>query len=362
MKLIVPAAGKSTRFPVGRPKWLLQHPEGVTMLEKSVLGFSDFEDFDEIIIVTTTSHLDGVNRETITDNLSSLTGLDARFFELTQQTASVVETLTNFLGSLDEDISFVVKDCDNYVATSSKLLSEQDNAMVYADLHDFPEVSAPNKSFIELGAGDAIENLVEKRVISGFFSVGVTKFESASSFMAGSKLLGVTLSGAEIYISDVVRALMQLGSTFKGIQTTEYEDWGTLDLWRSFTSRYATVFVDIDGVIATNSSRISDSRNWTSFSPLEKNLGTLLSLEASGKVTIFFTTSRSELYRATLEKTLAEQGFQAPKLIMGLPHAQRVLINDFSATNPYPSAIAINVERDSDNLESYLHGIIQLKS
>jgi hypothetical protein len=38
---------------------------------------------------------------------------------------------------------------------------------------------------------------------------------------------------------------------------------------------------------------------------------------------------------------------------MDLPHAKRILINDFAPTNPYPTAVAINLERNSSNLQNY---------
>ena len=44
---------------------------------------------------------------------------------------------------------------------------------------------------------------------------------------------------------------------------------------------------------------------------------------------------------------------------MGLPHTKRYLINDFTQSNPYPSAISINISRDSDNLEKLLKPILK---
>ena len=38
---------------------------------------------------------------------------------------------------------------------------------------------------------------------------------------------------------------------------------------------------------------------------------------------------------------------------MGLNHSKRTVINDFSPTNPYPSCGAINISRDSDNLNEH---------
>src|SRR3989338_5723392 len=38
--LIVPCAGRSTRFPMVRPKWMLTYPDGKLMAEKAVEGLS----------------------------------------------------------------------------------------------------------------------------------------------------------------------------------------------------------------------------------------------------------------------------------------------------------------------------------
>ena len=55
--LIIPCAGKSSRFPDMRPKWLLNYPDGKLMVEKAVEGL-DVEDFDRIIITIVREHVD----------------------------------------------------------------------------------------------------------------------------------------------------------------------------------------------------------------------------------------------------------------------------------------------------------------
>lgn len=352
MLLIVPAAGKSSRFSVGRPKWLLQHPTGVTMIEKAIQGFSNFDIFDEIVMVTTERHLEGVNSHKITEEVSVKSGKPCRFFSLAKQTNSVVETVVNFLESVDVDVPFVVKDCDNFVSVDSEQLSSNSNAIVFADLHDFPNVSAPSKSFIELGAGGLLENFVEKRIVSSLFSVGVAKFSDASGFLLGAKTL--VGSSTEIYVSDVVRSMMQQGVTFAGIKTEGYEDWGTLERWQALVRSYATLFIDIDGVLVENAGRVSSGRDWSSFVPLEENLSALLALQSSGRIRVIFTTSRSEEFRSQLEHNLVDRGFRTPEIIMSLPHAPRIVVNDFSPTNPFPSASAVSVERNTRNVRAYL--------
>ena len=50
MKLIVPVAGNSSRFPHVKPKWLLTHPNGNLMFHEAISGL-DLAEVDEIVVV-----------------------------------------------------------------------------------------------------------------------------------------------------------------------------------------------------------------------------------------------------------------------------------------------------------------------
>ena len=43
------------------------------------------------------------------------------------------------------------------------------------------------------------------------------------------------------------------------------------------------------------------------------------------------------------------------KLIMDLPHSKRILINDYSGSNSYPTSESINIKRDDESLEYFLN-------
>ena len=49
-------------------------------------------------------------------------------------------------------------------------------------------------------------------------------------------------------------------------------------------------------------------------------------------------------------KVLDTLGFGDCQLIMAVHHTKRVLINDYAVTNPYPTAVAINLKRDNEDL------------
>jgi hypothetical protein len=50
------------------------------------------------------------------------------------------------------------------------------------------------------------------------------------------------------------------------------------------------------------------------------------------------------------QDTLNGLGFGDCQLVMNVHHSKRILINDYANSNPYPTAVAINIERDNENL------------
>ena len=58
----------------------------------------------------------------------------------------------------------------------------------------------------------------------------------------------------------------------------------------------------------------------------------------------------SKLFIPITKDLPAEAKIKYHQLIMGLPHAKRLLINDFSETNSFPTAEAINIYRNSSDL------------
>ena len=55
MKLILPVAGKSSRYPGMRPKWLLTFPNGQLMIEKSLIGL-DLNKTQEVVVIMLKDH------------------------------------------------------------------------------------------------------------------------------------------------------------------------------------------------------------------------------------------------------------------------------------------------------------------
>ena len=156
----------------------------------------------------------------------------------------------------------------------------------------------------------------------------------------------------ECYISHIIFEMMLSGSTFYGTKTTDFKDWGTLDAWNKYKSQYKCLFVDIDGTLITNSSHHFPPYIGSG-EPIENNIDFLAELHEQGKTKIILTTSRPEKYRQLTVMELQTKGVPYDELVMSLPHCQRVIINDFARSNPYPSCKAINIPRNTDDLKEY---------
>ena len=89
---------------------------------------------------------------------------------------------------------------------------------------------------------------------------------------------------------------------------------------------------------------------------IKKNSKTLLKLNSNG-AQIVFVSARPEKNQKKLMIELKKIGFSNFKLLLGLNHSQRILINDYYLTNPNPSAVSINIARDNENLNQLIQSL-----
>ena len=342
-------AGRSSRFPNMRPKWMLTHPmTNRFMVTESILGLNlDF--FDNIWFICLQEHEDKYQfMKGLVSELDEV-GLRAKsnIVLLPEQTDSQSETVYTFLSGQELEGFVFIKDSDGFYRCDV----EERNQVAYFDLNDMDDINARTKSYIELDVNNVITNIVEKKVVSSTFSSGGYGFADAKEFCKTFEKLQ-DMDG-ECYISHIIFEMMLSGSTFYGTKTTDFKDWGTLDAWNKYKSQYKCLFVDIDGTLVTNSS-IHFPPYVGSGDPLEDNIELLDDLHQQGKVKIILTTSRPERLRQLTLMELQTKGIPYDELIMGLPHCQRVVINDFARSNPYPSCSAINIPRNQNNLKEFL--------
>lgn len=325
------------------------------MVTEAISGL-DFSLFSRVLFVCLQEHEDKyVFHQALDREIHQLVNgterdipIDTLFLQ--NPTSSQSETVCHGIKGAEVTGSFLIKDADGYFKPEK--LSGR-NEICFFDLNNLDNINARAKSYITLDSGGLVTNIVEKKVVSPTFCVGGYGFQDAEAFCASYEKLAKLNSGHEIYVSHVIFDLMVAGHQFQGVNTTEFEDWGTLDAWNNYKSQYQTIFCDIDGTLITNTGSKTHPFLGEGL-PIKENIDVINKLYDSGKAFIALTTSRGVDKFDFTKQELAKHGIKHHLLVTGLPHTKRIVINDFAATNPYPSCGAINLPRNANNLSDYL--------
>lgn len=350
--IILPCAGSSSRFPNVKPKWLLTHPLGNPMVFESIRGLNIKD--ENIYLVCLNKHINdyAVNLEKLEEIFYELfPKATLNFVSLDQETKNQPETVYNCIQRLNLNGSIFIKDCDNFYSSPIPL----SNSVSSFDVHDLEYTTIGNKSFIQCDENGFVINIVEKKVISSEISVGGYCFSDASEFC---KYFLNSRNDNHLYISHIIFKMILDGVIFQKNEVRNYLDWGTIKEWNQYKSSYNTLFLDIDGVIFKNSGEYCGPKIGTT-DIIKNNIDIINKLYDTGRTQIILTTARKSKYKNITMKDLKDNNIKFHNIIFDLFHSKRVIINDYASTNSYPSCEAINLKRDSEDLEELLEGILK---
>ena len=340
MEIIVPAAGLSTRFPDMKPKYLLYDYKGELMIRNALQQFLGEHN---ITIGILKEHDD---KYRATEFLEHEFGDLVQVVILDKPTKGPADTVYQIIQARGLDTSPIfIKDCDSFF--QHKISSGNYVCVSHISEHEVLKKLA-SKSFTVANENDLITDIVEKQVVSDTFCVGGYKFSTAMLFKQAFESL---TTNREVFVSDVISQLLSWQNIFTNKRVTNYTDVGTAADWFEFNDK-PVIFCDIDGTIVKAQSRL-ELLDAEPYVPLQKNVNRLLELQKRGAQFIF-VTAREPQYRSETRQMLSELGFLDFSYIDGLQNASRILINDYNNSNPHPRASAINIKRDSDNLEDFL--------
>ncbi len=353
MHLLLPIAGRSSRFPGMQPKWMLTHPRGDMMLVEAVKGLP-LAQFDHITIIALLEHEQRFGMcQALRAQFEALGVADKLAFVLLEQpTCNQAETIARAIEIAHIDGPIYCKDSDNYFADSVT----PENVVSCFDLHQMEQVNARNKSYVEINGDGHLINIVEKRIINSTFCAGGYSFDNAQRFLAYFKRLQ---HHTDLYISHLIYAMLLDGVVFRRRFVTDYLDWGTLREWDHYKRQYSTLFVDLDGTLVVNSGRYTRP-GWGETEGIAENIAALNALYDTGKVQIVIITARTPNYRDITIAQLERVGVKYHQLIDALVHGRRIIVNDYARSNPYRSCDAINIARDSSDLHAMLEAALGL--
>jgi hypothetical protein len=349
--LLLPIAGRSSRFPNMRPKWSLTHPRGDMMVIEAIKGL-DASRLSDICVIGLREHdqkfqlVSALSAQFESLNLPC----KARFVLLDEPTRNQPETVAQGIVKGGVSGPVYIKDSDNFFRDAPG----GGNCVAGYDLHLLDKVNARSKSYFEVNGDGYLTNIVEKRITSSRFCVGGYSFADAGEYLRYFERHG---DNPDLYISHIIYGMILDGVPFTYTTVSDYVDWGTLREWRAYTMLYSTLFIDLDGTLVRNSAERSEPF-WGTTDGIQPNIDTVNHLYDSGKVEVIVTTSRKESYRAVTEAQLERVGLKYHRVIYGLPHGKRIVINDYAPSNPFKSCDAINIKRNSADLKEMLEDSI----
>lgn len=347
MKIIVPCAGRSSRFPNMSPKWMLPDNDGLPMVFKAVQGLG--ANVDDLIFTILREHDD---RFRAREGLNAAFGQAVNVVILDEPTRSQSETVAETLRRSGIDEPFLVKDSDNYFEVNS--LRERFNYVCVASLSSFSHVNPQNKSYTQVDQEDVIVNFREKEVISDLFSVGGYHFSSPGEFLSSYEELtsGSRLSVNELYLSEIIAFMSMNDAIFKIKRVDRYQDWGTIHEWRTYLQDRRVFFVSVDGLLLEQGSTYFEPK-FDAVKPNVVAVETVRKLVAAGQ-TIFYLSIRPRELEELTRSQLRALDLPERQILFGCDMAQWTLLTATHPNQPFRTSNAIELAPDDPNMAGKL--------
>ena len=348
MKVIVPCCGSSSRFPGQPPKWTLPAHDGRPMLCLAIAGLE--LSLDDLIVTVLAEHEAKYN---ITAGLAEAFGRPVRVAILQEKTKSQSETVARTLEHVGLDEPFFVKDSDGFFKLSE--LEQPDNYVCVDSLNHFDSINPRNKSYLQIDHKGIVTNIREKVVISDLFNVGGYYFTSPEQFLDYYRRLSSDASwNREIYLSDVIGAMILEGIPFISRNTTGFQDWGTVREWRRALLAQKAFFVSLDGFVFDRGSQYFSPR-FEDVKAHENAVEAVQAIAEQGHRVVYLSIRPQSLEKLTLDQ-MQDAGLPQGPVIWNCPIAKWVLVTAPHPTLPFMTSQALEAQPDDMNLLETIDG------
>lgn len=353
MNVIIPMAQSIDYKKEVRPSWLWVHPNGNLLITEALKGLN-LSKVEQVYLAILDEHLQkydcrfGLEKQLLSNGI---TRKQLKIVILTKPTTSQPETVATVIEKESITGPIFIKDADNFFNFSIS----PGNCVAVANINEIRITNPSSKSYVSYDDNGLVANIVEKNVISNLFCCGGYGFLNAEDFLKYYKKIK---HKNNIYISHVIYSMLLDEQIFKMEKSSDFIDWGSFEEWSRFRESYVTLFIDFDGTLVENSGEHFPPY-WGKTKGLLNNIATINNLYKTGTAHIIITTSRKESYRKQTLQQIEKFGIRYHQIIFNMLHAKRILINDFSDSNPYKSCDAINIPRNSDELSRFIAGYMK---
>ena len=216
--LIMPIAADKPEYQTRIPRVFLIAEDGVMHCIRALKSL-DLTKFDHIYL-TILRHHD--QQYALTERLLlqfRINGItNAEIVVLDEPTRSQPETIYKTILQKHIQGSIFIKDAD----CSFTGEDTTGNAIAIHPLEQLDWVNPKNKSYVSVDDMYYITNIIEKRIVSHYFTAGGYSFESASSYCQYYQRLQHQQG---LYLSHIIYAMLLEGHTFRPVLTKGYEDF-----------------------------------------------------------------------------------------------------------------------------------------
>ncbi len=345
--LVLPCAGPIDLAAPRRPNWLLTAPSGALMVQQAAASVPA-DHVGDIVIAFLREVED---RYHCTEAIKRAFDGRARCIVLEERTGGPADTVRQVIDRAGIAGPMCIKDGDSFFHVGAL----PDSAfLAVADIRQRKRLSFPGrKSYVRLNEQGMVSDVVEKSIVSHLVSCGLYGFLDPKDFTDAFDRLARQVGHRRLFVSHVLASAILNGRICLPVAASGYVDLDTSEELAEYRANFSSVVLDIDGVIFKNQSKFFAPFWGDPVEPIQENIDHLILLQNRGAQLIFMT-ARPEKYRQVTQDALEKAGLRPHALIMDCLHGTRYLVNDHAPSNPYPSAVAISVDRNRPSLPQYL--------
>ena len=247
--LLLPCAGKSSRYPGVRPKWMMTLPDGALALSRAAASVPA-DAYDRVVAAVRADHDTRFDCRTL---LKKAFGPAIEVVVIEGDTRGPADTVAHMVRRAGVSGAIAVKDADSFFDPAPL---PQTSFVSISDVRRTPEMANVGaKSFAVVNEDGLVVEMVEKSLASNFVCIGLYGFADAAVFLDVFGGVAKAQAGGEVFVSHVMNRAIQDGMIVTPHMVYGLIDVGTLDDWRRHIRTRGTIVIDLDGVVFKNHSR-----------------------------------------------------------------------------------------------------------
>ncbi len=224
MTLIVPIAANNDDYAHKLPQPFRLDDEGMMYCVRAITGLP-LDQMDNIYFVVLRDHDERfMLNEQLMMQFRRHHLANAHVTILDEPTGSQAETVARAIELNGITGMVFIKDADCYF-TADEILP-QNGVAIYA-LENLPIVDPQHKSYVAVDDMFYVTNIIEKRVVSRFFSAGGYCFEDAAEFCRYYERLK---EYSPLYLSHIIYSMLLDKKIFRPIEIDDYQDWSVTNV------------------------------------------------------------------------------------------------------------------------------------